>query len=127
MGRSVVDMVVPRITEVMVDCRDREAMTAFWTQLLGIEVRAVVGPFTFLSAQQEGGWGLALQEVPDPTPGKNKLHLDGACDDLEALEERVVDLGGRVVERHTIEGFEWWVFADVEENVFCFGRPTGAG
>lgn len=124
MGRSVVDMVVPRITEVMIDCRDREAMTTFWTGLLDIEVRQVVGPFTFLSPQAEGGWGLALQEVDDPTPGKNKLHLDGACPDLEGLEERVVALGGAVVERHRIEGFEWWVFSDVEENVFCFGRAT---
>jgi hypothetical protein len=52
------------------------------------------------------------------------VHLDGACDDLEALGRRVTDLGGSVVERRAIEGFEWWVFADVEENVFCFGRPT---
>jgi predicted enzyme related to lactoylglutathione lyase len=120
----VADMVVPRVTEVMIDCKDRDAMVTFWTSLLDIEVREVSGPFTFLSAQYEGGWGVALQVVPDPTPGKNKLHLDGACDDLEGLEERVIELGGSVVERHAIEGFEWRVFADVEDNVFCFGRPT---
>ncbi|NND84440.1 MAG: VOC family protein [Acidimicrobiia bacterium] len=117
-------MVVPRVTEVMIDCRDRKAMTEFWTELLDIEVRQDVGQFTFLSSQVEGGWGLALQEVDDPTPGKNKLHLDGACEDLEALGERVEQLGGSIVQRHSIDGFEWWVFADVEENVFCFGRPT---
>ncbi|MDX1448950.1 MAG: VOC family protein [Acidimicrobiia bacterium] len=117
-------MTTPRVTEVMVDCRDLDAMVGFWTELLDVEVRNRMGPFVWLQRQNEKGWTLAFQQVPDPTPGKNKIHLDGACEDLEGLQAKVESLGGRVVERHAIEGFEWWVFADVEDNVFCFGRET---
>ena len=117
-------MTTPRVTSVMVDCRDIEAMIGFWTALLGVGVRNRDETFAWLEPQTEGGWTVAFQQVPDPTPGKNKLHLDGACRDLETLETQVVRLGGRVVDRQRSEGFEWWVFADVEDNVFCFGRST---
>lgn len=108
----------------MIDCADVERMVAFWTALLDVGVRHSGDLFTWLEPQREGGWSLAFQQVPDPTPGKNKLHLDSACPDLEGLEQTVRELGGRVVDKHRIEGFEWWVFADVEDNVFCSGRST---
>ena len=106
----------------MIDCRNLDAMVTFWCELLGVGVRNASEAFTWLEPQREGGWSLAFQQVPDPTPGKNKLHLDSSCPDLEGLERRVVELGGRVVDKHQIEGFEWWVLADVEDNVFCSGR-----
>jgi catechol 2,3-dioxygenase-like lactoylglutathione lyase family enzyme len=117
-------MTTPRVTSVMVDCRDIDAMIAFWTSVLDVGVRNRDDTFAWLDRQEGGGWRLAFQQVPDPTPGKNKLHLDGHHPDLEGLESKVVDLGGRVVDRHRSEGFEWWVFADVEDNVFCFGREA---
>ncbi|HSJ27433.1 MAG TPA: VOC family protein [Acidimicrobiia bacterium] len=117
-------MTTPRVTSVMVDCRDLDAMIAFWTGLLDVGVRNRNGQFAWLERQPEGGWSLAFQQVPDPTPGKNKLHLDGHCSDLESLSDKVTSLGGRLVERHRSEGFEWWVFSDVEDNVFCFGRSA---
>ena len=117
-------MTIPRVTSVMIDCRDREAMVTFWSSLLGVGVRNSHADFTWLESQRDGGWSLAFQQVPDPTPGKNKLHLDSSCPDLEALEARVLELGGGVVGKHRIEGFEWWVFSDVEDNVFCAGRAT---
>ncbi|MEX0757683.1 MAG: VOC family protein [Acidimicrobiia bacterium] len=117
-------MTTPRVTSVMVDCADVDAMIAFWTALLDVGVRNRHDPYAWLERQKEGGWTLAFQQVHDPTPGKNRLHLDGFCDDLEGLATKVESLGGRVVDRHRIEGFEWWVFADVEDNVFCMGRNT---
>lgn len=108
----------------MIDCRDMQSMSAFWSALLGVGVRNTHMNFTWLEPQHEGGWSLAFQQVPDPTPGKNKLHLDGYHPDLEEMEARVVELGGRVVERQLIDGFEWWVYADVEDNLFCLGHPT---
>jgi catechol 2,3-dioxygenase-like lactoylglutathione lyase family enzyme len=117
-------MTMPRVTSVMIDCRDSQAMAAFWTALLGVEIRNTHENFIWLEPQREGGWSIAFQEVPDPTPGKNKIHLDGYYPDLDGLEERVAALGGRVVDRQLIDGFEWRVYADVEDNVFCFGHPT---
>lgn len=117
-------MAIPRVTSVMIDCKDLDAMVEFWSRLLGVGVRNSHPPFTWLEPQRIGGWSVAFQQVPDPTPGKNKLHLDSACADLEGLGERVAELGGRIVDTYRIEGFEWWVFADVEGNVFCSGRST---
>jgi hypothetical protein len=111
-----------RVTSVMFDCRDKEAMAAFWSGLLEVGVRSSSDTFTWLERQHEGGWSLAFQQVPDPTPGKNKLHLDGHHPDLPALAQRVEELGGRVDQKYQVEGFEWWVFADVEDNLFCFGH-----
>jgi hypothetical protein len=116
-------MTPPRVTSVMIDCTDKEAMIEFWSRLLGVGVRLSHANFAWLEPQREGAWSLAFQQVPDPTPGKNKLHLDGYHPDLDELEELVVTLGGRVVDRQQIEGFEWRVYADVEDNVFCFGHP----
>ncbi|MEX2280319.1 MAG: VOC family protein [Acidimicrobiia bacterium] len=117
-------MTTTRVTSVMIDCKDADAMVAFWTVVLGAGVRNRSDEFTWLEPQREGGWSVAFQQVPDPTPGKNKFHLDSACSDLEGLSETVVGLGGRFVERYSSEGFEWWVFADVEDNLFCAGRRT---
>ena len=117
--------IVPTITEVMVDCRDPEVLAGFWAKLLGVEVRNRLGDqYVWLTGQEPNGYRLAFQRVPDPTPGKNRLHVDGECADLDALTERVRNLGGSLVEQHTIEGFRWNVYADPEENVFCFGSAT---
>lgn len=117
-------MTTPRVTSVMIDCRDKDAMAAFWSGLLGVGIRHRHENFLWLEPQREGGWSIALQQVPDPTPGKNKLHLDGAHPDLDELNEKVESLGGRVVDHQEIEGFVWRVYADVENNVFCFGHVT---
>ena len=40
---------------------------------------------------------LAFQQVDDPTPGKNKVHLDLSTDDLDAEVERLVGAGATLV------------------------------
>lgn len=117
-------MRIPTINTVMFDCRDTGTLAAFWSELLGVGVRAMSGPFVWLDPQRPGGYSLAFQRVDDPTPGKNRLHLDGMAADLAGLRARVEALGGTHVGRESMSDFEWDVFADPEGNVFCIGQGS---
>jgi predicted enzyme related to lactoylglutathione lyase len=69
----------------------------------------------------------ALQQVPEPRLGKNRVHLDLRGDAGRAAEvARLVDLGARVIdEEHAVPGLAWTVLADPEGNEFCVGELTG--
>jgi len=116
----------PQINTVMFDCDDPARLAEFWKALLGVETRHQYDSFIWLSAQRTGGITLAFQQVPDPTPGKNKLHLDSYAEDLERLTDRVIELGGSFVAQHTVDDFIWNVYADPESNQFCCGHPIDA-
>ena len=70
------------------------------------------------------GPGLAFQKVDDPTPGKNRVHIDFAAADMEAEVKRLVELGATETGRNNFGDFEWVVLADPEGNAFCV---AGAG
>jgi predicted enzyme related to lactoylglutathione lyase len=116
----------PIVNTIAFDCLDPDRLAAFWGQLLGVEVRFKEDQFTWLGRQREGGYSLMFQQVPDPTPGKNKLHLDCYAEDLAAMTERVLSLGGSLVGNHRSAGFEWNVYADPEQNLFCVGHESNA-
>ena len=117
--------IVPKVGSVVFDCHDATALSTFWRSLLDVEVAMEHPGFIWIKPQREGGFAMAFQEVPDPTPGKNKLHLDLGHEDLEAVDARVADLGGSRVAEHTVPGFIWRTYADPEGNVFCVGHPLG--
>ncbi|MEV7396634.1 VOC family protein [Aeromicrobium sp. NPDC092404] len=62
---------------------------------------------------------LAFQKVTDPTPGKNRLHLDLSAPDREAETERLVAAGATLVERQELQGHRWNVLSDPDGNQFC--------
>lgn len=63
---------------------------------------------------------LGFQKVPDPAPGKNRVHLDFTTKDLDAEVLRLVAAGASEVGRHQVgESFRWVVLADPEGNAFC--------
>ncbi len=117
----------PDIRTVVFDCDDPARLAGFWTTLLGVEILHDHGDFIWLVAQRDGAFKLAFQKVPDPTAGKNKLHLDGYHEDLVALTATVEGLGGSLVARHEVPGFVWNIYADPEGNQFCCGHPLEAG
>ena len=107
---------------VTIDCFDPDGLAEWWAKAVGGEVNAVA-PGDFVMITRQGGPALGFQKVPDPTPGKNKVHLDfhtGA--DKEAEVARLVDLGARETGRHSFgPEFAWVVLADPEGNAFCVG------
>ena len=115
-----------RMTTVLVDCRDADALADFWCAVLGYEVLersdegwVEIGP----PGQPEKGPvpTLLFQVVPDPTPGKNRLHLDvNATDHDQGAElERLLALGATRADVGQTGEESWHVLADPEGNVFC--------
>src|SRR3954452_13231923 len=114
-----------RFSEVVVDSRDPEALAAFWAAVLDYRVlgreedgSVEIGP--------EAGFGgpaptLVFGPVPDPTPGKLRLHIDlNATDrDQDAELERLLDLGATRADVGQTGEESWHVLADPEGNVFC--------
>lgn len=112
------------IEMVTIDCADPGRLAEFWTAVLGTKIQDDMdGEYLILAPSREGGIALALQRVPEPTSGKNRLHLDLHATDRRAEVSRLTELGATVVEDHEQPGFAWTVLADPEGNVFCVGGP----
>lgn len=112
--------IVPRIGSVVINALDHDLLVEFWSTLLGVEPTSSFPPFwTTLPAQRPGGVTLSIQAVPDPTPGRNRVHVDMEVDDIDATAAWIEELGGSFLEDHAIEGFAWKVMADPEGNEFC--------
>ncbi len=120
-----------RITTVVVDCTDPEQLAGFWCAVLGWErledaegeeAWVEIGP----PGQPEKGPvpTLLFQAVPDPTPGKRRLHLDlNATDrDQEAELARLLELGATPADVGQTGQESWHVLADPEGNQFCLLR-----
>lgn len=111
-----------RWDNVMVDCRDPEALASFWAALLGVAVRGRWEQYVGLHPVADGHPRLVFQRTEDPRPVKNTLHLDLHVPSAEALPgavERAVGLGASLVEHHEQQGQTWTTLADPEGNLFC--------
>jgi predicted enzyme related to lactoylglutathione lyase len=116
---------------IQVDCADPAVLSEFWAAALGVSVRGTLGDpvhYVVLEAASPGAPRLSFQRVPDPTPGKNKLHLDLAVPDVDVATAALEGLGATRVSGGDITEYEidWRVLADPEGNQFCvFKAPPG--
>jgi len=125
-----------RFTELVVDCRDPEALAAFWAAVLDYRVlsreegEVEIGP--------EAGFGgpaptLVFGAVPEPAPGKVRLHIDVSPTDRDqaAELERLLGLGATRADVGQTGQESWEVLADPEGNAFCLLHsrvdPLGEG
>jgi len=108
----------PRVSSIMIDCNDLDEMVAFWGELLDLEERARYPSFVFMSTVSTDGPSLAFQLVPEPKKVKNRVHIDLAADDREKVVAKVIELGGKRVHDHEIEGFHWTICTDPQGNEF---------
>jgi catechol 2,3-dioxygenase-like lactoylglutathione lyase family enzyme len=119
-----VTVVACRLSEIVVDSRDPEALAAWWAEVLGYRVlgRDDDGAVEIGPGAGFGGAAptLVFAPVADPDPGKPRLHLDvNATDrDQDAEVERLEALGAKRVDIG--QGTPTWVvLADPEGNEFC--------
>jgi len=105
------------------DSTDPERLADWWARALDGEVNPIAPPF-FITVSRPEGPGLAFQKVDDPTPGKNRVHIDFTTSDVEAVVKRLVELGASETGRGNFGEFEWVVLADPDGNAFCVA-PTG--
>lgn len=108
-----------RIGSVVVDCGDLDLdrLVAFWQAALGYAVGERSEDWCLLD-DPRGRVNLSFQVVPDPTPGKNKLHLDLYATDRQGEVERLLGLGA-TVHRPPEPGDDFVVLRDPGGNVFC--------
>ena len=105
---------------ITVDTTEALPLARWWADQLGGTVE-----------QENDGWyvvvglpglsqKISFQKVPDPSPGKNRLHLDLTAPDLEAETERLVSAGAGLVDEHEMpSGFRWNILSDPDGNQFC--------
>ena len=97
-----------RLYEVVVDCTDPDAMSAWWAEVMGLqrEDNALSGsiPFDYL----------CFAAVPEPKSAKNRIHWDVVAPDVYAL----VAAGARIL-REPDDDIVWHVLAAPAGNEFC--------
>ena len=119
------------VSHTTVDCLNAYALSEWWKPVLGyVDIEGdpnEEGHEECMIRDPESGHQLLFIEVPDPTPGKNRLHLDlrprsaSRDEELETLVAHgatvVADLRGKYG-----PGSGWVVLADPEGNEFCILR-----
>lgn len=107
------------LSMVTFDTTDADALASWWAEQTGGQV-----------VERNDGWFvmvgggtlpvlLAFQKIDDPTPGKNRIHLDLTADDLDGEVDRLLGAGATLVERRGDESFRWVTLADPQGNQFC--------
>lgn len=107
------------VENITFDSTDPDRLAEWWARAVDGTINALAPGF-FVTVTRQGGPGLAFQKVDDPTPGKNRVHVDFSSADLEAEVKRLVDLGATETGRGEAgPEFHWVVFADPDGNAFC--------
>jgi 4a-hydroxytetrahydrobiopterin dehydratase len=114
---------VPRsvqVVEIGIDAMDIPAIRPFWAAALGYEdepgapgqTGALLDPF-------RQGVAVWFQQMDEPRPQRNRIHLDISVPHDEAPEriDRVLKAGGVLLSDAEAPAF--WVFADPEGNEAC--------
>ena len=117
-----------RITELVLDCRDPDALSRWWCEVLDWVELDREGDGSIEIGPREGFGGavptLVFNASSEPRRGKLPLHLDvNATDrDQDAELERLLELGAVRSDVGQTGEASWYVLADPEGNEFCLLR-----
>ena len=116
-----------RISELVLDCRDPDALSRWWCEVLDwVELDREDGSIEIGPREGFGGAvpTIVFNRVADRRPGKLPLHLDvNATDrDQDAELERLLGLGAVPADVGQPADVSWYVLADPEGNEFCLLR-----
>jgi catechol 2,3-dioxygenase-like lactoylglutathione lyase family enzyme len=118
------------IHNVTFDASDPRLLGRFWSRVTGYAVVDERDEFVSLRAPDARGVRQILfLRVEDPTPGKNRVHVDLAARQPHDEIERLVALGASLVDQpidgrprwRDGNGIKWVVLRDPEGNEFCIG------
>src|SRR3984893_9678165 len=111
-----------KVEMITFDCAEPAVLAQWWAEQFDGQTRELI-PGEFVAVARAEGPTLGFQKVPDPTPGKNRVHLDLSAADVDAEGSRLTALGGAEDGRHQVcENFRGAVLAYPEGNVFCVVR-----
>jgi predicted enzyme related to lactoylglutathione lyase len=96
------------------------AIARWWGEVLGAEVdQDEEGECWIENVPGAPFEGIVFGPVPEPKAVKNRVHIDVATDDLDALTGH----GARVLRAKGDGGIGWTVLADPDGNEFCAFTP----
>ena len=104
---------------ITVDSADPGPLAAWWAEQIGGRIENDNEGWFYMVGAPGAPFKLAFQKVEDPTPGKNRIHLDLLAPDLDAEVARLVAAGAAEHERHDLDGFRWVTLTDPDGNRFC--------
>lgn len=104
---------------ITVDSIDPGPLAQWWADQTGGTASDEGGGYFYIVTTPGASPNLGFQKVDEPTPGKNRLHLDFGAPDLDTEVARLVAAGATEYERHALEGFRWVTLTDPEGNRFC--------
>ncbi len=110
------------LREIVIDCSDPGAVSAFWSEVLGWEVRSEGQWFWMVApgADENKDLSLVFLPVPEAKTVKNRVHIDVSpmgCSQAEELV-RLLSLGATQIDDRQ-DGQSWIVLSDPEGNEFC--------
>ena len=112
-----------KLAGFIIDCQTQDLASAarFWSQALGMEIRALPGEEGEKYAQlvdPNDALHIEVQSVSHPS----RVHLDIEADDIDAEVRRLEALGAKRVQQvHT-----WWVMEAPTGQRFCVVRKSSA-
>lgn len=108
-----------RLGMVTFDTLDALTLARWWADACNGEITQENDGWFVVVAVPEGPL-LAFQKVEDPTPGKNRVHLDlTTTDDLDETAGRLLAAGATQIRDETMGDFRWMTLADPDGNHFC--------
>ena len=108
------------IASITFDSTDPEPLARWWAERFGAEITANMDGFFLIVAGGSLPTQLAFQKVADPTPGKNKVHLDIHTDgDLDGEVARWIEAGATSLGTRNAGDFQWVTLKDPDGNEFC--------
>ncbi|KGN36352.1 glyoxalase [Knoellia subterranea KCTC 19937] len=104
---------------ITTDTTDAEGLATWWAEVTGAEITETNDGWYVIVKGGSLPVLLAFQKVEEPTPGKNRIHLDLTTEDLEGATEQLLARGATLVGRRGDENFRWHTLADPQGNEFC--------
>lgn len=97
-----------------VDAGDPARLARWWAEVLHFQILEERPDVVAIAPDQATYPGMLFVRAAASKVGRNRLHLELACDDLDADVERLMDMGARHVQAEP----PWTLLADPEGNEF---------
>jgi catechol 2,3-dioxygenase-like lactoylglutathione lyase family enzyme len=105
--------------DIVIDCRDPDALIDFWAAALGYRKIGVKDNYGLLLPDDPAHPPVLLQRVPEPKTAKTPVHFDIRVDDVEAKAAELEALGARRIDVGQPADANFIPMADPEGNEFC--------
>lgn len=113
-----------RLLHVTFDCADPGALAGFWCAALGYSRTELASDAVAEAVPHEGVLApkLLFIRVPESKTAKNRMHLDIAVPDRDAVVQRMIDLGATEVGEYDEWDTRGVTLRDPEGNELCVAR-----